>query len=242
MSDFTLITGTIRVESCSETMEIIEQLRVLVEGMDERDIICTKVTEEEAEEEGYESDTLVEVAVNIYGYTPATRAQEIDDKIRELGPYAVEVGRFATGWACDHDYFFVGIEEQVAWVESRDALEHILSIAPKLEEGDAGTALQAVLRQSRMPAFKKTYFAASGIICPFCDSADIQSGALEVDGMIAWAEVECVACKHIWQDVWTMIDITEVRDADGHDVVSEPDARLAARRRRARADPGKEVV
>lgn len=223
MSGFTLTTGTIRVRSCSETMKIIKQLRILAEGMDERDIICTKVTEEEAEEEGYESDTLVEVEVNIYGHTSATRAQEIDDLIRELGPYAVEVAKFAAGWECDHNYFFVGTEEQVVWVESRDALERILSIAPKLEENDAGTALQAVLRQSRMPAFKRAYFASYGSSCPFCDSADIRAGALEADGMVAWAEVECIACKHTWQDVWTMIDMTEVRDADGHDVVPEPD-------------------
>ena len=222
MSDFTLATGRIRVESCSETMEIIEQLRVLVEGMDERDIICTKVTEEEAEEEGYESDTLVEVAVNIYGYTPATRAQEIDDKIRELGPYAVEVGRFATGWACDHDYFFVGIEEQVAWVESRDALECIRRLALKLGEDDAAAALEAVTRQSKMPSFKREYFRSSGNACPFCSSRDIEAGVLESDGMVAWADVECIACKHTWQDVWTMIDMTEVRDADGHDVISAP--------------------
>ena len=222
MSGFTLATGTIRVKSCSETMKIIKQLRVLAEGMDERDIICTKVTEEEAEEEGYEPDTLVEVEVNIYGHTSATRAQEIDNLIRELGPYAVEVAKFATEWERDCNYFFVGTEEQVAWVESRDALERIRHLAPKLTEGDAAAALDAVTRRSRMPAFKKAYFASSGDVCPFCGSADIESGVLESDGMVAWAEVECVACKHTWQDVWTMIDMTEVRDADGHDVISAP--------------------
>ena len=69
-----------------------------------------------------------------------------------------------------------------------------------------------------MPPFKKTYFESSCSVCPFCGSKNIASGPPEADGMIAWAAVECTDCEHAWQDVWTVIDMTELRDKDGHEI------------------------
>lgn len=210
MNNFTSVTGVITVRACPETAAVLEELRALAEGMDGEGVRCAEHTPG-----GVRTGILV-VEVDIYGCTSAAHAQEIDDKIRELGPYAVEAAEI-TGI---HGCFFVGTEEEVVRAESRDALMHILGLAHKLEERDAGDALQAILRRSRMPTFKHAYFRSFCSACPFCGDADIRSGAPEADGMIAWAAVECAACGHAWQDVWTMIGMTEVRDADGHEVAS----------------------
>ena len=80
-----------------------------------------------------------------------------------------------------------------------------------------GDALHHVMRCAKAPSFKKRYFHSRGCACPFCGSKDIMSGPVEADGMVGWATVECPKCGHTWQDVWTVIDITEVRDADGRE-------------------------
>lgn len=210
MGSFALTAGTIKVRSCPETMKIIEELRALADGMDERDVIYRKAKEEES---GLD---ILEVEVSICGYAGSSHSEEIDDKIRELGPYAVEAAKFTTEWEAQQGWFFVGSKGQVAQAKSADALERIQELANKLQEGDAADALYAIIRRAEMPAFKKRYFESSCNACPFCGKGDLASGPLEADGMVAWAAVECPDCGHVWQDVWTVIDMTEVLDRDGH--------------------------
>lgn len=208
MNNFTSVTGVITVRACPETTRVLEDLRVLVAPLDEKNIRCRALPER--------GPNILRIDLEAAGYASPAHVQEIDDKIRELGPYAVEAAEITGSHGC----FFVGTEEQVVQAESQDALERIHHLASRLEENDAAAALDAVTRWSKMPAFKRAYFATSGNACPFCEGTDIRAGALETDGMIGWTEVECAACGHAWQDVWAMIDMTEVRDADGHEVAS----------------------
>ncbi len=212
MGGFALTTGTVRVKSCPETMKIVEELRVLADGMDERNVLPGKAGE------GKYGSGILEVEVNIYGYASASHASEINDKVREFGPYAVEAAKFTTEWESQQGRFFVGSKEQVARAESKDALERIQELVHKLREDDAARALQAVTRRAKMPPFKRRYFESSCNICPFCRSKNVASGPLEADGVVAWAPVECPDCGHSWQDVWVLIDVTDVLDKDGREV------------------------
>ena len=68
------------------------------------------------------------VEISISGHTSALHASAIDENIRELGPYAVEAGRFCTEWESEQGYFYVGTDEQVA-------------VTARRARGRAGTAL-----------------------------------------------------------------------------------------------------
>lgn len=46
--------------------------------------------------------------------------------------------------------------------------------------------------------------------CPYCGSDNIHTGTMETDSGCAWAEVECLNCLKRWQDVYKLVDITEV--------------------------------
>ena len=161
---------------------------------------------------------VMEVEIYISGHTSASHASEIDEKIRELGPYAVKAGRFDTEWECEKDHFFVGTDEQVAVAESADALERIQSLAPKLRGDDITAALNTVICDTQMPAYKKKYLEKSGSLCPFCESSGLNSGPIQADGPVAWAEVECEDCGASWQDVWSLTDITEAKSKNGKEI------------------------
>lgn len=72
--------------------------------------------------------------------------------------------------------------------------------------------------RANLPPFKQKYFESHCGVCPFCESKDITSGPVEADSMVGWAEVECTRCGYTWQDVWRVIDITEFRDKEGHEI------------------------
>ena len=40
MGSFAITTGTVFVKSCQEVGRIIEELRAVADGMDERDVVC----------------------------------------------------------------------------------------------------------------------------------------------------------------------------------------------------------
>ena len=136
----------------------------------------------------------------------------------EGAQYAVEAARFHTEWEGQSGCLYVGNEAQVAKAESADALDQIKEAARMLQGDDIGDALHQVMRCAKLPSFKERYFRTSGCACPFCGSKDIMSGPVETDGMIGWARVECTKCGCTWQDVWTVIDMTEVRDADRREI------------------------
>ena len=89
-----------------------------------------------------------------------------------------------------------------------------------MNEGRVGStpvqdAEQSASDNDQMPPFKKRYFASSCSVCPFCGSRDLGAGPLAADGTIAWSAVECPGCGYTWQDVWTLVDMTEVTDGQG---------------------------
>ncbi len=209
MGSIAVTTGTVRVRDCPEVKSILKALDELAEGMDERRVESRKADRRK------HGRGVLEVDIYISGHTSASHAPEIDEKIRELGPYAVKAGRFDTEWECEKDHFFVGTDEQVAVAESADALERIQGLAPKLSGDDITAALNVVVCDTQMPAYKKKYLEKSGGRCPFCASKNITSGRIEADGPVAWAEVECDDCGASWQDVWALVDMTEAKDKDG---------------------------
>lgn len=40
-----------------------------------------------------------------------------------------------------------------------------------------------------------------------CESSDISGGQVEIDGMVAWQEVDCAACGAEWQDIYRLTDV-----------------------------------
>ena len=49
---------------------------------------------------------------------------------------------------------------------------------------------------------KKQYMDGGANLCPFCKSADISGGQVEIDGREAWQEVSCNECQGEWRDVY----------------------------------------
>ena len=92
----------------------------------------------------------------------------------------------AAAQAGEKDHFLVGTDEQVAVAESADALEHIQSLASKLSGDDITAALNVVICDTQMPAFKRKYLEKSGSLCPFCESSGLSSGPIQSDGPVAW--------------------------------------------------------
>ena len=144
MGSFAITTGVVFVKSRPEVKRIVEELRDLADGMDERTIIC-----EPADVKKYGSD-IIRVEINIYGSTSASASTStlLDDKVQEFGPYAVEAARFHTEWEGQSGCLYVGNDAQVAAAESADALEHIRQWAPRLlcqyrRRPDAGAVRQA---------------------------------------------------------------------------------------------------
>ncbi len=138
MGSIAVTTGTVRVRDCPEARNILKALDELAEGMDER-----RAESRKANRRKYGPGVL-EVEIYISGHTSASHASEIDEKIRELGPYAVKAGRFDTEWECEKDHFFVGTDEQVAVAESADALEQIQNLVPKLRMDKIEAALEVL--------------------------------------------------------------------------------------------------
>ncbi len=207
MGSIAVTVGSVRVKTCSEVGTILKDLGRLAEGMDERQVSGHR-----------RGEGVMEVEIYISGHTSASHASEIDEKVRELGPYAVKAGRFETEWECEKDHFFVGTDEQVAVAESADALERMQGLAPKLRGDDIPAALNTVICDTQMPAYKKKYLEKSGSLCPFCESSGLNSGPIQADGPVAWAAVECEDCGASWQDVWSLIDITEAKGKNGKEI------------------------
>ena len=172
MGSIAVTTGTVRVRDCPEVRSILTALDEFAEGMDERRVESSKANRRKY------GPGVLEVEIYISGHTSASHASEIDEKVRELGPYAVNAGRFDTEWECEKDHFFVGTDEQVAVAESADALERIQGLASKLqttkvegalevffdlEEADPGAAVTDVLVDLRH----------------FCDRNSLDIGSLD---------------------------------------------------------------
>ena len=51
---------------------------------------------------------------------------------------------------------------------------------------------------------KKAYMEGGANLCPFCKSADITGGSIDIDGREAWQEVSCNECNEQWRDVYKL--------------------------------------
>ncbi len=135
MGSYAVMAGTVRVKDCPEVQAIVQELERLAADMDEG-----LLTVKPAEPEEYGPGVL-EITVNVAGYSSATHACEIDDKVGQLGLHAVEGARFDNEWEDQKEPFFIGTDEQVAEAKSRDALARIRGLLPELKMDKAEAAL-----------------------------------------------------------------------------------------------------
>jgi transposase-like protein len=56
---------------------------------------------------------------------------------------------------------------------------------------------------------QKEYVTEGGKNCPFCDSSDVESQALQVDGPIAWSDCNCNTCGKEWDDLYRLVGFSE---------------------------------
>lgn len=54
------------------------------------------------------------------------------------------------------------------------------------------------------PLTPAEYVAKLGVVCPFCGSHDIEGGAVEIDGGIAYQPVSCLECDSEWTDTYAL--------------------------------------
>lgn len=57
---------------------------------------------------------------------------------------------------------------------------------------------------NKKPLTKKQYVKKCGVICPFCQSDQIEGFSIEVDGPIAWQPIICNDCNSEWDDIYEL--------------------------------------
>jgi len=56
------------------------------------------------------------------------------------------------------------------------------------------------MKRPLTPKMVRDYIANHGALCPYCQSPEIESDQLGVDGESAWAPINCMICGREWQD------------------------------------------
>ena len=51
---------------------------------------------------------------------------------------------------------------------------------------------------------RKDYLESGGMICPYCQSTNIEGRSVDIDGGKAYQKVFCVDCAGTWQDEYTL--------------------------------------
>lgn len=51
----------------------------------------------------------------------------------------------------------------------------------------------------------KEYVDRSGIICPYCNSIEVKSGCLDINGKTVTDNIICLDCNKEWTDIYTLI-------------------------------------
>lgn len=85
------------------------------------------------------------------------------------------------------------------------------------ERSDLEAELSSVLNQvaNYLPeAELKPYIEASGQYCPVCKGHDISGGYIEIDGGVAWQEVDCGECGATWTDEYDLARVSNVRKGE----------------------------
>lgn len=56
-----------------------------------------------------------------------------------------------------------------------------------------------------MAMTNEEYISHGGSKCPYCNSYNITSDGIEVDGATAWQDIECEDCGETWRDVFKLV-------------------------------------
>lgn len=59
---------------------------------------------------------------------------------------------------------------------------------------------------------QKKYIEDGGGHCPFCDSAEIEGGRADFEGLECWSRVTCRKCGKQWHDIYTLTCIEEIHE------------------------------
>jgi transcription elongation factor Elf1 len=51
---------------------------------------------------------------------------------------------------------------------------------------------------------QKAYIQNSGCFCPICNSGDVSGSNIQIDGGIAWQEIDCGNCNASWRDYYKL--------------------------------------
>lgn len=54
---------------------------------------------------------------------------------------------------------------------------------------------------------EREYVESGGTRCPHCGSENMETGAVQIDGPDAWADVQCTGCGEEWRDCYKLIGI-----------------------------------
>ncbi len=57
---------------------------------------------------------------------------------------------------------------------------------------------------------KKQYAESCGVVCPACESDNVQAGDDIHDGGIIIQEVECLSCGSQWNDIFKLTGYTDL--------------------------------
>ena len=50
-------------------------------------------------------------------------------------------------------------------------------------------------------------YLANPVVCPYCDSRNLDGDILEVDGTTAWQSITCGKCGKEWEDIYTLTNV-----------------------------------
>lgn len=56
---------------------------------------------------------------------------------------------------------------------------------------------------------RATYLATRGLLCPFCETDNIEGGSVEVNDGGAMQECNCADCGEEWTDIYKLINVVE---------------------------------
>ncbi len=57
---------------------------------------------------------------------------------------------------------------------------------------------------------KPKYLESYGMLCPYCGSDAIVSGAIDYGHNQIWQQVTCNDCEKEWTDIYTLTDVEEI--------------------------------
>lgn len=141
MSSWYGIQGEVRCHDTPQSREVLQQLLDLVDRFD-----CQIEVDEK-------DDGSFTVLANAGEYCSGSTAMEMDDAILALGPYAIEVGYFATTYEDETSDLWVGRPDEVAKAIRAAVVRDAKAAMKKLtaEEGE-----QLMLELASTPGFWTT--------------------------------------------------------------------------------------